>query len=96
MKFILHFYISIRNYATNFILESNIFSFTVFIFFLDFQAYLCLPGSQSLADGHCLIIPMQHTQSATSLDEDVWAEIQVISINNNLLETHPMGATAIT
>ncbi|MBN3313902.1 C19L2 protein, partial [Atractosteus spatula] len=40
------------------------------------KVYLCLPNSQSLADGHCLIVPLQHHSAATALDEDIWDEIQ--------------------
>ena len=41
------------------------------------KVYLCLPAHRSMSDGHCLIVPMQHVSSGTSVDEDVWAEIQV-------------------
>ncbi|CAL8111702.1 unnamed protein product [Orchesella dallaii] len=40
------------------------------------KSYLCAPPYQSLAEGHCLIIPMSHVSCATDLDEDVWAEMQ--------------------
>lgn len=41
------------------------------------KTYLCLPNNKSLTEGHCLIVPMQHVASATTVDEDVWSEIQV-------------------
>ncbi|XP_052045151.1 CWF19-like protein 2 [Apodemus sylvaticus] len=41
------------------------------------KVYLCLPNFRSLTEGHCLIVPMQHHQAATVLDEDVWEEIQM-------------------
>ncbi|KAJ8410813.1 hypothetical protein AAFF_G00187700 [Aldrovandia affinis] len=41
------------------------------------KVYLCLPNSVSLAEGHCLITPLQHHCAATGLDEDVWGEIQM-------------------
>ncbi|XP_051011824.1 CWF19-like protein 2 [Acomys russatus] len=41
------------------------------------KVYLCLPNVQSLTEGHCLIIPLQHHQAATLLDEDIWEEIQI-------------------
>ncbi|XP_061074056.1 CWF19-like protein 2 isoform X2 [Conger conger] len=41
------------------------------------KAYLCLPNCVSLSEGHCLIAPLQHHTSATGMDEDVWAEIQM-------------------
>jgi len=40
------------------------------------SVYLSLPGTASIAPGHCLIVPMSHVASGTSLDEDVWNEIQ--------------------
>ncbi|XP_055053468.2 LOW QUALITY PROTEIN: CWF19-like protein 2 [Misgurnus anguillicaudatus] len=40
------------------------------------KVYLCLPNGVSLTEGHCLIVPVQHHTAATSLDEDVWNEIQ--------------------
>ncbi|XP_053399923.1 CWF19-like protein 2 [Mercenaria mercenaria] len=41
------------------------------------KVYLCLPNNKSLTEGHCLIVPMQHVASGTTVDEDVWSEIQV-------------------
>lgn len=41
------------------------------------KVYLALPVHESLTEGHCLIIPMQHCSAATMLDEDVWSEIQI-------------------
>ena len=38
--------------------------------------YLSLPGTVSLTEGHCLIVPMSHVASGTQLDEDVWREVQ--------------------
>ncbi|XP_021093411.1 CWF19-like protein 2 isoform X2 [Heterocephalus glaber] len=43
------------------------------------KVYLCLPNFQSLFEGHCLIVPLQHHRAATLLDEDIWEEIQVTS-----------------
>ena len=40
------------------------------------SVYLSLPGTVSLTEGHCLIVPMGHVQSGTTLDEDVWNEVQ--------------------
>ncbi|KAM7325828.1 hypothetical protein ACRRTK_016081 [Alexandromys fortis] len=40
------------------------------------KVYLCLPNFRSLTEGHCLIVPLQHLQAATMLDEDIWEEIQ--------------------
>lgn len=42
------------------------------------KCYLTLPAHQSLVDGHCFIVPRTHVTCSTQLDEDVWAEIQVI------------------
>lgn len=41
------------------------------------KVYLSLPNNKSLTEGHCLIVPMQHVASGTTLDEDVWSEVQV-------------------
>nr|XP_021517498.1 CWF19-like protein 2 [Meriones unguiculatus] len=41
------------------------------------KVYLCLPNCRSLTEGHCLIVPLQHHQAATVLDEDIWEEIQM-------------------
>uniref|UniRef100_A0ABM5FWG7 CWF19-like protein 2 isoform X1 n=1 Tax=Pogona vitticeps TaxID=103695 RepID=A0ABM5FWG7_9SAUR len=41
------------------------------------KVYLSLPNYQSLTEGHCMIVPMQHYTAATLLDEDIWQEIQV-------------------
>ena len=40
------------------------------------SVYLALPGTVSLTQGHCLIVPMGHVASGTQLDEDVWNEVQ--------------------
>ena len=40
------------------------------------SVYLSLPGTVSLTEGHCLIVPMGHVSSGTQLDEDVWNEVQ--------------------
>ncbi|XP_053176865.1 CWF19-like protein 2 isoform X2 [Scomber japonicus] len=41
------------------------------------KVYLSLPAGVSMAEGHCLICPLQHHCSATGLDEDVWSEMQL-------------------
>ncbi|XP_051933703.1 CWF19-like protein 2 isoform X2 [Hippocampus zosterae] len=41
------------------------------------KVYLSLPAGVSLTNGHCLVCPLQHHCSATTLDEEVWAEIQL-------------------
>ncbi|XP_032328445.1 CWF19-like protein 2 isoform X3 [Camelus ferus] len=41
------------------------------------KVYLCLPNIRSLTDGQCLIVPLQHHRAATSLDEDIWEEMQM-------------------
>ncbi|XP_043928539.1 CWF19-like protein 2 isoform X2 [Protopterus annectens] len=40
------------------------------------KVYICLPSFQSLSEGHCLIIPIQHHCAATLVDEDIWDEVQ--------------------
>ena len=41
------------------------------------SVYLAAPDYESLTDGHCLLVPMQHVVCSTALDENVWSEIQV-------------------
>jgi CWF19-like protein 2 len=43
---------------------------------LGVKAYLALPTRQRIVDGHCMIVPMQHTTAATSMDENEWEEVQ--------------------
>ncbi|XP_002131055.2 CWF19-like protein 2 [Ciona intestinalis] len=38
--------------------------------------YLRLPSHRPLQPGHCLIVPMHHCNTGTSLDENVWDEIR--------------------
>ena len=40
------------------------------------SVYLALPGTTSMAQGHCLIVPMGHCMAGTEMDEDVWNEVQ--------------------
>ena len=41
------------------------------------NVYLAAPDYESLTDGHCLLVPMQHVVCSTALDENVWSEIEV-------------------
>ncbi|KAJ3591038.1 hypothetical protein NHX12_008985 [Muraenolepis orangiensis] len=41
------------------------------------KSYVSLPAGVSMAEGHCLIAPLQHHCSATGLDEDIWSEMQL-------------------
>ncbi|XP_061923232.1 CWF19-like protein 2 [Entelurus aequoreus] len=41
------------------------------------KAYLSLPAGVSMTEGHCVVSPLQHHCAATSLDEDVWSEVQL-------------------
>lgn len=40
------------------------------------KCYLCLPQEESLNEGHCIIVPVQHEMSTRELDEDIWDEIK--------------------
>jgi len=40
------------------------------------HAYMSVPSSESLIDGHCFIVPMSHQSSSVTCDEEVWNEIQ--------------------
>lgn len=41
------------------------------------NTYLCAPWHTSLTDGHCYIVPMEHTTCSMYLDENVWSEIEI-------------------
>jgi len=41
------------------------------------KAYLALPVNSSLTEGHCLIVPMQHTVAQTFMDEDILQEVKI-------------------
>ena len=41
------------------------------------NVYLAAPSSQSLTDGHCLLVPMEHSASMMLVDENVWEEVKV-------------------
>lgn len=58
--------------------------FQLYTFPCLFQVYLSLPAGVSMAEGHCLICPLQHHSCATALDEDVWSEIQVTAAPTSL------------
>jgi len=44
---------------------------------LGMKTLLCLPDRGSLSQGHCLIVPTEHSSSLLTLDEDVHIEIRV-------------------
>lgn len=41
------------------------------------KAYLTLPAHESLTPGHCIIVPIQHTQCTVQADEDIWGDVQL-------------------
>ena len=41
------------------------------------NVYLAAPSSQSLTQGHCLLVPMEHNASMMLLDENIWEEVKV-------------------
>lgn len=41
------------------------------------NTYLSVPPHQSLCDGHCLIIPIEHVSCSMHMDENVWSEVKV-------------------
>ncbi|XP_072040204.1 CWF19-like protein 2 isoform X2 [Amphiura filiformis] len=60
---------------------------------LGMKVYLCLPATKPLTDGHCLIIPMQHSIASTGLDEDVWNEVQIFRKGlTKMFEDHDQDA----
>ena len=41
------------------------------------SVYLAAPSHQSLTEGHCLLIPMEHSACSMLLDENVWSEVGI-------------------
>jgi hypothetical protein len=41
------------------------------------NVYLSVPPYQSLCDGHCLIIPLEHVKCSMHMDENVWSEVKI-------------------
>jgi hypothetical protein len=41
------------------------------------KAYLACTQTEELVEGHCLIVPLQHTLTTLEGDDDVWDEIRV-------------------
>lgn len=39
--------------------------------------YLAVPSHQSISEGHCLLIPVEHTTCSLQMDENVWSEVQI-------------------
>lgn len=48
-----------------------------------------------MTEGHCLICPLQHHCSATGMDEDIWAEMQVSPSVLRILLLQATGTTFI-
>lgn len=46
------------------------------------RAYLSLPLTEPLVDGHSLIVPTQHHLSSLEADDDTWDEIRVSKTNH--------------
>lgn len=43
------------------------------------KVYLACTQTEELVEGHCLIVPLQHTLTTLEGDDDVWDEIRVRS-----------------
>ncbi len=39
--------------------------------------YLAVPSHQSIIEGHCLLVPVEHTTCSLQMDENVWSEIRI-------------------
>lgn len=39
--------------------------------------YLAVPSHQSITEGHCLLVPIEHTTCSLQMDENVWSEIRI-------------------
>ena len=44
---------------------------------LGMNTYLSVPAHQSLCDGHCLIVPLEHVTCSMNMDENVWSEVKI-------------------
>ncbi|CAG8788143.1 43961_t:CDS:2 [Gigaspora margarita] len=43
---------------------------------MGYRVYLALPNVVEVAEGHCLIVPVQHCSSTLECDDDAWDEIR--------------------
>ena len=41
------------------------------------EVYLSVPPHEPLTEGHCLLVPREHTSCAMLMDENVWSEISI-------------------
>lgn len=39
--------------------------------------YLAVPSHQSITEGHCVLVPIEHTTCSLQMDENVWSEIRM-------------------
>ena len=39
--------------------------------------YLTVPSHQSITEGHCLLVPVEHTTCSLLMDENVWSEVRI-------------------
>ena len=39
--------------------------------------YLCVPAHESLTEGHCMLVPTEHTACSIVMDENVWSEVRI-------------------
>ena len=39
--------------------------------------YLAVPSHQSMTEGHCFLVPVEHTTCSLQMDENVWSEVQI-------------------
>lgn len=44
------------------------------------RVYLACTQTEELVDGHCIIVPLQHTLTTLEGDDDVWDEIRVRAV----------------
>ena len=44
---------------------------------LGIEVYLAIPSQQPLIEGHCLLVPREHTACSLQMDENVWSEIGI-------------------
>lgn len=58
------------------------------------RAYLSLPLTEPLVDGHAIIVPTQHHLSSLEADDDTWDEIKVSVSSRKNRPKHQLSLTS--
>lgn len=60
------------------------------------KAFLACTQTEELVEGHCLIVPTQHTLTTLEGDDDVWDEIRVLLTRRVALPPKRLKLTVLT